>query len=333
MTTPSWLDRFFQAVTLTVDGGSALPQRSTLDIVGTNGTTVTSTDDPSGDVTHITIDSSSHPFTAGGDLTGTATSQTVAKFDGVTVPSNTPAIGQAIVATSSSAATWGVPLPPAKYTAFDSNHVFAWSLGDAAGTSTLTNQGSGGTATLTPTNVTFGVPWVGTPTGTVASFQTASSSKILGTSTALVMPTFPMSVEAIFSPQGTPATTRFIFEKFGVFSFYIGTDQSVNWSIVIAGTGSSNSIPGVLSPGGLYHVMMTYDGTNVSIYLNGDLNTTFAKTAALQTGATAFAIGFESNGNNDFFQGKILMTAASNIARTQAYAQGVNLRLRGWATT
>lgn len=330
--TPNWLSAIFQALSLTADGGAVLPKRGTLDLIGTNGTTVTAVDDPANDTTHVTFDSSAHPFTAGGDLTGTSISQQVASIQGVAI-SGTPVAGQSVVATSPTAAAWGTPLPPKNYTAFDANHVFAWALGDAAGTSTLANAGSGGTAVMTPTSVTFGIPWVATPTGKIASFLTASSSKILGASTGVTMPTFPVSVECIFSPQGTPATTRYLFEKFGVFSMFIDTAQVVNFSINLAGSNFSGTASGYLSPGGLYHAMMTYDGTTWAVYLNGDLMFTGAHTTALTVAATAFAIGFESNGANDFFQGKIGMCAVSNIARSQAYAQGVYQRIRGWATS
>ena len=44
-------------------------------------------------------------FTAGGDLTGTSSSQTVAKINGITL-SGTPSVGQVLTATSASAANW-----------------------------------------------------------------------------------------------------------------------------------------------------------------------------------------------------------------------------------
>ena len=47
-------------------------------------------------------------FTAGGDLTGTSTNQTVESIQGIVI-SGTPAIGNTLIATSTSAASWSAP--------------------------------------------------------------------------------------------------------------------------------------------------------------------------------------------------------------------------------
>ena len=53
----------------------------------------------------------------------------------------------------------------------------------------------------------------------------------------------------------------------------------------------SVSVPGVLSPNTWVHLAYTYDGTNLSLYVNGTLASTQAVTGALYNGGGIFAIG------------------------------------------
>ena len=248
------------------------------------------------------------------------------------VPNQTAA--GATVATSALIGVAGPPGPLlANYTAFDANHVYAWSLGDVAGTTTVHNEGSGATADLAVTGATFGVPWTGTPSGTVAQFVSTSSNKLLGTSTALTMPTFPLTVECVFQPQGSVAATQFLFEKFGVFGFSLDSLKNVVATINIGGSQVtvSVSITGYTFSGRTHHVMLTYDGTNLKLYVDGFLVNTVAGTAAVSVNASAFAMGYESNSANQYLQGKLAMCAVSNIARPQSYAQNVTARIQGYA--
>jgi hypothetical protein len=88
----------------------------------------------------------------------------------------------------------------------------------------------------------------------------------------------------------------------GVIDFYDGTDT-------FFGTALSTST--------WYHVVATYDGTNLRVYRNGVLLNTEAKRYTAQTGT--FHIGYSQPINAEFFSGRIDEARVSSVARSQAW--------------
>ena len=88
----------------------------------------------------------------------------------------------------------------------------------------------------------------------------------------------------------------------GIIDFYDGTD-------VYFGT--------ALSTNTWYHIVATYDGTNLRVYRNGALLGTQAKSYTAQT--STFHIGYSKSISTEYFNGKIDEVRVSSVVRSQAW--------------
>jgi len=112
--------------------------------------------------------------------------------------------------------------------------------------------------------------------------------------------------------------------------FYVATDE-IKFCLVVSGVlqAATTTTNPIASTNTWYHIVTTYDGADLKIYVNGNLeNTTNADSGTLTTYATNMRIGEYTNLNQDYFHGKIdevriynksLLTAQIQ----QLYAEGL----------
>jgi hypothetical protein len=88
----------------------------------------------------------------------------------------------------------------------------------------------------------------------------------------------------------------------GIIDFYDGTDSYFGTAL------STNT---------WYHIVATYDGTNLRVYRNGNLLGTLAKSYSAQN--STFHIGYSKSISAEYFNGMIDEVRVSNIIRSQAW--------------
>jgi hypothetical protein len=92
--------------------------------------------------------------------------------------------------------------------------------------------------------------------------------------------------------------------KYGVIDFY-------------EGGGVDNYFGTALSINTWYHIVATYDGTNLRIYCNSTLLGTKAKSYTVQN--STFQIGYSKFISDEYFYGKIDEVRVSSVVRSQTW--------------
>lgn len=184
-----------------------------------------------------------------------------------------------------------------------------WRLGESSGTNAVDASTSGLNATYTG-SPTLGVTGLlaGGGGDTAVDFN-GSTQYVVRATNALLQGGTAISVEAwvIGDTIGNKAPVGF---------FGSGTDKGywINFANPIAfwvSTTGSNQVgassPDVTATGTLYHIVGTFDGLNVRLYVNGVLKATSALVGTAWTVATAnaFAIGRLGALSSDYFDGRI----------------------------
>lgn len=184
-----------------------------------------------------------------------------------------------------------------------------WQLNDGAGSAVATDS----TANLrngTPSAVTFGDTTSPVPGLTAADFAAGSSSKI----TTTYNPSGAnFSVEAwinlnSLAQTGSPDIVANSNGGTSTGGFDLQITGSQAQFYVANGTTSANvlSSTGAIPATGWVHLVGTYDGTTVRLYINGaQVGTGSALAGSMAAGPNNIAIGFNPTTNTDFFSGII----------------------------
>jgi hypothetical protein len=227
---------------------------------------------------------------------------------------------------------------PSKITPFDSNHTYAYSLNNPFGTTIINNEGSGGTADLNVSYspygnidmIQFGNP---SPVGSCIFGRHFSglSGDISGAPNAL-LPNTTITVECWTNFLTTNYNGPMI-NKFG--SFYLGQNSGVGDVIfsIWTAAGRQNltlaNFAAPLSNNSWNHIMGTYDGSNMFLYVNGTLMSYVSVSGAIATTSNNLEIYATTYGGSYLtYCGWLARCAVSNIARPKSYAYNVyNLAL------
>ena len=107
------------------------------------------------------------------------------------------------------------------------------------------------------------------------------------------------SVGCLFSPSSLSANPRFLIHKDGQFGLsHVGVDGRLRFTF----TDASNNIqtfdsePGVVRVGGRHFAVISYDGSNVKMYMNGHLHKSFAQTGAPHSSTNSVYLGSSFQG-------------------------------------
>ena len=107
------------------------------------------------------------------------------------------------------------------------------------------------------------------------------------------------SVGCLFSPSSLSANPRYLIHKDGQFSLsHVGVDGRLRFTF----TDASNNIqtfdsePGVVRVGGRHFAVISYDGANVKMYMNGHLHKSFAQTGAPHSSTNKVYLGSSFQG-------------------------------------
>lgn len=194
-------------------------------------------------------------------------------------------------------------------------------LDDAAGSSTARQIGSQTTTTWTPTSVTFGATGIGD--GTTAATFNGTSSVLTGPSSGL--DGTAGTIEAIITPTSVSGSRDIAGVAGNTVLLNLEGGKVKGWTGSTAGQyllGNTTLVAGTR-----YHVAMTYDGTNLNVYVNGALDGTLASTDTVAAYGIANKIGY---GGVGYFQGSLAGVAmykgkALTAARILAHAQAAGL--------
>ena len=240
--------------------------------------------------------------------------------------------GQALSATRVQAHFDAGGPPPADYPSLvlaDSPAAY-WRLGESSGTSAADASGSGNAGTY-QNAPTLGAPGLISGTNTSVLFDGADDRVLAPDSTSL-SPTGAVSVEAWARGASFASSSggyRTIVLKSG--SYWLRVDnaggvQRARFYIRDAGTYYGVTAAGVtIATGTTYHLVGTYDGTTLRIYVNGVEMGSAAHTGAVDDTTAALLI---SNPPGSTWDGRldevaVYPTALSSTAIQQHYSQGL----------
>ena len=204
-----------------------------------------------------------------------------------------------------------------KLNAADSSYNTAtstWTFTDGPGTNDGTSTTLPSTA-LVPSDLQFESPY----SNYSLSFDGVDDYVDAGNDSKFNLTT-GMTISAWINPT-VAATNKFLVAKrWSTNSYQIATAGSINpqCSVWIGTTRYDALGSTVLSAGTWYHIVGTFDGSNVKVYLNGVLEDTTAASGSLDQSTDIVSIAKGLNNNAYNFNGKIDETAIWNTALTQA---------------
>jgi hypothetical protein len=197
--------------------------------------------------------------------------------------------------------------------------VAKWRLGEDSGTQA--NDSSGTNHGTYNAGVTLGEPGAGTDGNTAAKFD-GTSGEMRVNDSATLKPSTAVSVEAWFKPSRINTHQNIVrkdnsyllkMTPAGEISFGVWTSSGVS--------GAKAALPAGFKVDAWHHVVGTYDGANMSTYVDGQLIATAPKTGAIGPSSTwPLVIG---NYITEYFQGGIDEVALYDRALTasEVFAQ------------
>jgi hypothetical protein len=185
------------------------------------------------------------------------------------------------------------------------NLVGWWKLDDGAGTSAVDSSGNGNTGTLnnSPTWTTSGM------NGGALTFNGTNQYLSAPNAPSLDLTTFTVSVWVNFSSPPSTYVTLISNYAGGVSDNYNLTLQGGNYQVCSFQDAGANfrstGLGWVPTPGVWYQVACTFDGSTISLYINGALAASSPQPYTPKVGTSGLTIGASHTHTTYFFPGTI----------------------------
>ena len=198
---------------------------------------------------------------------------------------------------------------------------------EAAGTTAYDAMGSGYNGTLHG-GVTLGATGALTGDSDKAyTFAAASSQYVDAATTGLPSGNAAFSLECWFKVAGAPVSGVFNLMQFGATgannSFVVYMDTSAR-ILVAPLSGGGSVLSAAVTTGAYHHLVTTWDGTTLRLYIDGVANGTPATPGAMALGTSFFYVGVENTGSlTNYYSGQIdevaFYSTALSAARVNAH--------------
>lgn len=225
--------------------------------------------------------------------------------------------------TGGEAASDVVSGPPYVLAVLADDPVAYWRFGESSGTRAADASGHGNDATYVG-SVTLGVPGaiVGDP-DTAAAFDGATAF-VDGADRFVFGGTQPFSLEAWVNPAsvGTYAGVASRDDATsgppseGYLLFVGPNDGPIGFQRIDASNLTTVSTTGTPAAGAYAHVVATFDGVDMSVYLNGEMQSTQTGSFTIAGAMSDFVVAAEAGGTGNFFSGSIDEAAVYDHALT-----------------
>jgi hypothetical protein len=204
-----------------------------------------------------------------------------------------------------------------------------WRLGESSGTSAADSSGNGNGGGYVG-GVTLGAPALITDANTSAGFG-GSDGRMYFSDSASLSPTAAISLEAWIRPNAVPTVSGSawnLVSKWNTALLYLLGGASPKFAFALYDTGTSSYGPTVVSTTTVaatttYHVVGTYDGASLRIYVNGVLEGTFARSGSVNDSSFGGALAESGWGTrpSPAFDGRLDEVAIYRSALSSARVQ------------
>lgn len=209
----------------------------------------------------------------------------------------------------------------------DDGPVAYWRLGETAGTAAVDRTGNGHTGTYVGTYTLAATGVMDDGLGdTALDTSGVTGSGMLGADWGDLefAGTLPYSVECWINADTLTAGSHILVQK-------ASAGNAQGWELIVQGgaspfaqftfqdaTAQVDTAAGSVSVGVDHHVVATFDGTTVSIYIDGALGSAEAAAGSMTGTAVAVSIGYDSVGAGFEFDGRLDEVAIYDRALTAA---------------
>ncbi len=196
-----------------------------------------------------------------------------------------------------------------------------WRLGEAGG-STAADQAAFANSGAYLGGLALGQAGVVPVAQSTAIALDGADDTVRVPSSASLNPTAALSLEAWIRPSALPSTTATLVRKDLQYLLRISSSGAVTFRLWHGGTSSELATPaGAVTAGAWYHVVASFDGASMAIFVNGTVRATLAMSSPVDSSANVLTLG--SGNSSDWFRGRMDEVAVYGAAlpgpRVQAH--------------
>ncbi len=178
-----------------------------------------------------------------------------------------------------------------------------WRLGEPSGTAAADQTGFANTGAYQGSPALGQAGIVPVAQSTAMALDGTNDSVRVPTSASL-SPRAALSLETWIRPATLPTSTATLMRKDLQYMLRLGSSGAVSFRLWRGGATSELTTPAGAVPAGTWsHVVATFDGVSMAIYVNGTVRATLAIAATVDTATGVLSLG--SSGSTDWFRGRM----------------------------